>query len=287
MLYRKLKRRINELTSNVRLNRIATESLYGLACADYWERAMRSGRNAEPKRLLKYGYRVFSQNDEDGIIAEIFSRIATTDRTFIEIGVDNGCECNTLNLLAQGWRGMWFERNPVAVAQACRRLSRIIGGNRLRIEQVTVTAENVDRLLRDAALSPPPDLLSIDIDGNDYWVWRAITSLRPRVVIVEYNAVWRPPASVTMKYNPDHVWSEGDVNSGASLSALEKLGRDKGYNLVGCCFAGVNAFFVAKELCAELFAAPFTSENHYEPLRAFLLHNAFSRVIGADDQELV
>jgi len=287
MLYRKLKRRINELTSNVRLNRIATESLYGLACADYWERTMRSARNAEPKRLLKYGYRVFSQNDEDGIIAEIFSRIGTTDRTFVEIGVDNGSECNTLNLLAQGWRGIWFEQNAAAIAQARRRLSRILAGNRLSIEQITVTRENVDRLLRNTALSLHPDLLSIDIDGNDYWVWRAITSIRPRVVIIEYNAVWRPPASITMRYNADHVWSEGDVNSGASLSALEKLGREKGYNLVGCCFAGVNAFFVARELCAELFAAPFSSENHYEPHRAFLLYNPFSRVIGADDQEPV
>jgi hypothetical protein len=287
MFYRRLKHRINELTSNIRLNRIATESLYGLACADYWERAMRSERNAEPKRLLKYGCRIFSQNDEDGIVAEIFSRIGTTDRSFIEIGVDNGSECNTLNLLAQNWRGTWFERNAAAVTQAHRRLRRIIEGNRLRIVQVKVTQENVDELLHDTALSSRPDLLSIDIDGNDYWVWRAITSFRPRVVIIEYNAAWRPPVSVTMKYNADHVWIEGDINSGASLSALEKLGREKGYNLVGCCFAGVNAFFVAKELCAELFATPFSSENHYEPLRAFLLHNPFGRVIGADDPELV
>ncbi|MBV8356361.1 MAG: FkbM family methyltransferase [Deltaproteobacteria bacterium] len=248
---------------------------------------MRSARNAEPKRLLKHGYRVFSQNDEDGIIAEIFSRIGTTDRTFVEIGVDNGSECNTLNLLAQGWRGIWFEQNAAAVAQARRRLTRLLASNRLSIKQINVTRENIDQLLRDTALSLHPDLLSIDVDGNDYWVWRAITSLRPRVVVIEYNAVWRPPASITMKYNADHAWSEGDVNSGASLSALEKLGREKGYNLVGCCFAGVNAFFVARELCAEQFAAPFSSENHYEPLRAFLLHNPFSRVIGADDQEPV
>ena len=248
---------------------------------------MHSRRNAEPKRLLKYGCRVFSQNDEDGIIAEIFSRIGTTDRTFVEIGVDNGTECNTLNLLAQGWQGTWFERNPVAVAAARRGLSRMIDGNRLRIEQVAVTCENVDRLLRDTALSQQPDLLSIDIDGNDYWIWSAITSLKPRAVIIEYNAVWPPPASVTMKYNAEHVWTEGDVNSGASLTALEKLGRAKGYNLVGCCFAGVNAFFVASDLYPELFAAPFSSENHYEPLRAFLLHNPFSRTIGADIQELV
>jgi hypothetical protein len=287
MVYRRLKHRINELTSNVRLNRIATESLYGLACADYWERAMGSRRNAEPKRLLRYGYRVFSQNDEDGIIEEIFSRIGTTDRTFIEIGVDNGSECNTLNLLAQDWRGTWFERNAIAVAQARHRLSRIISGNRLRIEQVAVTRENVDRLLRDTAVSLQPDLLSIDIDGNDYWVWGAITSIKPRVVIIEYNAVWRPPASIAMKYNADHTWTEGDVNNGASVSALEKLGRDKGYSLVGCCFAGVNAFFVATDRCAELFAAPFTGENHYEPLRPFLLHNPFRRTIGPEDRELI
>jgi hypothetical protein len=287
MLYRKLKRRINELTSNVRLARIAADSLYALASADYWERSMCSARNADTKRLLKHGYRVFSQNDEDGIIAEIFARVGITEKTFIEIGVDNGSECNTLNLLAQGWRGIWFERNSAAVAQARKRLLRFTDINRLCIEHTTVTAENVDGLLREKTPSLQPDLLSIDIDGNDYWVWRAITSIRPRVVIIEYNAFWPPPASLTMRYNADHVWNEGDVNNGASLNALEKLGREKGYNLVGCCFAGVNAFFVAAGLCGGLFAAPFSSENHYEPLRPFLLYNPFARVIGPHDYERV
>src|SRR5438270_13263720 len=118
MLYRKLKHRINEFTSNLRLARIAAESHYAMAAADYWEKSMLSPRNADDKRLLKYGYRVFSQNDEDGMVAEIFSRIGVTNATFVEIGVGDGTECNTLNLLALGWRGTWFERNPSVVAQA-------------------------------------------------------------------------------------------------------------------------------------------------------------------------
>src|SRR5438477_11062884 len=136
MLYRKLKHRINELTSNLRLSRIATDSQYALAAARYWEKSMLFPRNAEDKRLLKYGYRVFSQNDEDGIVAEIFSRIGVTTETFVEIGVDDGTECNTLNLLALGWRGIWFERNPSAVAQARARLARLIAADRLTLQQV-------------------------------------------------------------------------------------------------------------------------------------------------------
>jgi hypothetical protein len=287
MLYRKLKHRINEFTGNLGLARIAADSQYAMTAADYWERSMLLPRNADDKRLLKYGYRVFSQNDEDGIVAEIFSRIGVTNETFVEIGVDDGTECNTLNLLALGWRGTWFERNPSAVAQARTRLARLLAANRLTLEEVIVTAENVDALLRAKTLSLQPDLLSIDIDGNDYWVWRAIASLRPRVVIVEYNAVWRPPLSISMRYNPGHTWTAGDINAGASLQALETLGREKGYNLVGCCFSGVNAFFVASELCGDRFAEPFTSNNHYEPLRAFLLYNPFGRSIGPDDLEQV
>jgi hypothetical protein len=112
------------------------------------------------------------------------------------------------------------------------------------------------------------DVLGIDIDYNDYWVWKAIEVIKPRLVIIEYNASLRPPLSLVVPYKPDHTWTGGNF-FGASLEALVRLGRAKGYRMVGCCFAGVNAFFVREDLCGDRFLEPATAEEHYEPERYF------------------
>jgi hypothetical protein len=112
------------------------------------------------------------------------------------------------------------------------------------------------------------DLLSIDIDFNDYWVWKAVNAVNPRVVVIEYNAMLRPPMSLVVPYEPTQRW-DGSNYGGASLEALVRLGQSKGYRIVGCSFAGANAFFVRDDLCADHFVAPATAEEHYEPTRYF------------------
>ena len=92
--------------------------------------------------------------------------------------------------------------------------------------------------------------------------------MRPRVVVIEYNATLRPPLSLTVPYGANTFW-DGTNYVGASLEALVRLGRTKGYRIVGCCIAGVNAFFVRDDLCADHFIEPATSEEHYEPARYF------------------
>jgi hypothetical protein len=109
-------------------------------------------------------------------------------------------------------------------------------------------------------------LLSIDIDGNDYWVWRAIEAVSPRVIIIEYNATFAPPLCNVVPYKADRIYG-GTNYFGTSLCALAKLGDSKGYNLVGCSFRGNNAMFVRKELCDDKFKFPYTAEEHYEPIR--------------------
>src|SRR6476659_9229686 len=100
-------------------------------------------RYAAPKRLLRYGFKVYSQHDEDGIIQEIFRRIGTAARTFVEFGVETGVECNTAKLLIEGWRGAWIEANP----QACKAISAnfvdFLKDRRLSLQQSLVTAENI------------------------------------------------------------------------------------------------------------------------------------------------
>jgi hypothetical protein len=234
----------------------------------FWTETLAQPRYADPKRLLRYGFKVYSQHDEDGIIQEIFRRIGATKRTFVEFGVETGIECNSVKLLVEGWRGLWIESN----AQACKNISStfdaFLKDRRLTLKQSLATAENINTLIKSGDLDGEIDLLSIDIDFNDYWVWKAIQIVKPRVVVIEYNAGLRPPLSLTVPYQPN-LAGGGTNFFGASLEALVRLGRTKGYRVVGCNISGSNAFFVREDLCADHFIEPATAEEHYEPPRHF------------------
>jgi hypothetical protein len=233
-----------------------------------WDDEMAKPRHADPKRLLRYGFKLYSQNDEDGIIQEVFRRIGTTARTFVEFGVETGAECNTAKLLIEGWRGLWIEAKADNADAIRRRFAPFLQDGRLTLTQDLVTAENIDTLITAGGLAGEIDLVGIDIDYNDYWVWKAITAVRPRVVVIEYNASLRPPLSLTVPYDPHGSW-DGSNFYGASLEALVRLGADKGYRIVGCSIAGVNAFFVRADLCGNRFLEPATAAEHYEPPRHF------------------
>src|SRR5262244_3045365 len=109
-----------------------------------WDEEMAKPRNADPKRLARYGYKVYSQNDEDGIIAEIFRRIGTTARSFVEFGVETGVECNTAKLLVEGWRGLWIEANPASAGAIRQSFGDFIAQGRLTLTESAVTAENIN-----------------------------------------------------------------------------------------------------------------------------------------------
>jgi hypothetical protein len=218
----------------------------------YWAEELAKPRNAEPKRLLRYGFKVYSQSDEDGIIQEIFRRVGTTTKTFIEFGVDTGNECNTAKLLVEGWRGLWIEASTPNVADIRKNFVAFLHEPKLKLVENLVTAENINALLKQAEMTGEVDLLCIDIDCNDYWVWKAIEVTNPRVVVIEYNATLRPPLSLVVPYEPTRHW-DGSNYFGASLEALVRLGRAKGYRLVGCNFSGANAFFVRDNICGDRF----------------------------------
>lgn len=223
-----------------------------------------NNRHREPGRLGSHSFQACSQNWEDGILHEIFRRIGAGDRVFVEIGVGDGIENNTSFLLASGWGGFWIDGNPEMMPQVQhwqRQDPRCLKGL-----VKFVTRENVGALLDEMDVPKTFDLLSLDIDQNTFHVWDALRSYRPRVVVVEYNASIPPGVDWKAAYGPDRVW-DGTINFGASLKALEILGREMGYSLVGCDLAGVNAFFVRDDLVGDQFAAPFTAEHHYEPAR--------------------
>ena len=222
-----------------------------------------------PKKLNCFEYQVFSQNGEDGIIEEIFKRIGTTNKFFVEFGAANGLWNNTTHLLIKDWQGLWIEGDEKCIAEIKAKFASLIKEKKLIIKQDYVTPENVEDLFKVARVPQDFDLLSIDIDGNDYWVWQAIKTFKPRVVIIEYNSLYRPDTKWVMKYNPQHNWNQ-TCYAGASLKSLEILAEQKGYKLVACDFLGVNAFFVRKDLIKDKFLPPYTAENHYEPPRYFL-----------------
>ncbi len=196
--------------------------------------------------------RVFSQNGEDGMIAEIFARIGAPTRTFVEFGVGAGTECNT-RLLAEvlGWSGVYFEPDPVAFPALAARYEH-------RPDVVTVNAAitpaTVDEQFAAAGVAAEPDLCSIDVDGSDYWIWRALTRYRPRVVVIEVNAAL-PPDERWAQPEDAPPWDETDA-FGASLGALRALGADKGYRLVHWDMTGVNACFVRDDLADAFPDAP-------------------------------
>lgn len=218
------------------------------------------------RRLERHGFRSFSQNDEDGIVQEIFRRIGVDRSVFVEFGVQDGLQNNSRLLLYRGWRGLWIEGDSDAYRRMQRSYRAELTSGLLQLRNSFVTKENIMDLIESARLGEI-DLLSIDIDGNDYWIWDAIT-LRPRVVIIEYNAKFRPPTAWVMEYNPEHRWDYTDYQ-GASLQSLSNLARRKGYSLVGCGLAGVNAFFVRDDLVQDRFAEPDVAAL-YNPPRYYM-----------------
>jgi hypothetical protein len=244
------------------------EHLGQLDLLRYWTNELATPRYANPKRLLRYGFKVYSQSDEDGIIQEIFNRVGTRNRIFVEFGVESGIECNSVKLLVEGWRGLWLDAGTKHVAQIRTHFRTFIDDRRLTANEAFVVAENINSLLEQGGVTGEIDFLSIDIDNNDYWVWKEITAIKPRVVAIEYNATLRPPMSLVVPYDPERRW-DGTNYFGASLEALVRLGRDKGYQIVGCNFSGANAFFVCEDIAEDLFVEPATAEEHYEPPRYF------------------
>jgi hypothetical protein len=212
--------------------------------------------------LTAHELRVFSQNGEDGVLAEIFRRIGVAGGGFVEFGASDGAESNAA-FLAQvlGWPGLFLEADPGAFSALEHRYR---GHPRVRTVQAAVEPDTIEELLRGAGVPAEPDLLVIDVDGNDYWIWRALSAYRPRLVIVEYNGAFDPASRRVMPYTPGFRW-DGTSAYGSSLGALEELGTEKGYRLVHTELAGVNAFFVREDLAGGLpsgDAVPRRSGNH-------------------------
>jgi hypothetical protein len=200
--------------------------------------------------LTRYELRCFSQNGEDGVIAEILARIGVSERFFVEFGIESGREGNCVYLAdVCGWRGLFIEADPGDFGRLEAKYRR---SPRVQTLEAMVTPENIERVLQDASVPAEPDVLSIDVDSQDYWIWEAISSFRPRLVVIEYNGSVSGQGALTQPRGNGAPW-DGSNYMGASLDALERLAASKGYVLVHTELTGLNAFFVREDLASGRF----------------------------------
>lgn len=231
------------------------------------DRLRSNPRYQNEKCLMRCGYKIYSQNDEDGLIREIFNRVGVTNKLFVEFGVGDGLENNSLALLFDGWSGLWIEGSGHASSRIQENFTNTLRSGRLKLIHSFITKDNIDGLISSAISEKEIDFLSIDIDGNDFHIFKAISCISARVVAIEYNAKFRPPIQYCMDYDESYGWNLLDDCFGASLKSLEILFKEKGYCLVGCNLLGINAFFVREDLVEDKFLEPFSAEHHYEPAR--------------------
>lgn len=209
----------------------------------------------EVPAISETGFRVFSQFEEDGKLLFIFSVLGMTNKTFIEFGSDDGVNSNSANLyFHHGWTGLFMDGNPKAIERGKRFFSKYPHPHMHPPKFVTtyINRENINRVIFEAGFSGEIGLLSIDIDGNDYWVWQAIEIVKPQVVIIETHNEFGLN-DIIVPYDPDYVYpGKHPVYHGASPIAMTKLAERKGYRLVGANELGYNFIFVRNGLADEL-----------------------------------
>ena len=197
-------------------------------------------RNESCADLSTHEFKVHSQWGEDGILQVLSRRVAVAQPVFVEFGVQDYVESNTRFLLKNNhWSGLILDGSAEAI-EAIRR-DPIYWRHNLKAVQAFVTRENINALLQTHGPTGEIGLLSIDIDGVDYFVWEAITVVQPALVVVEYNARFGPERAVTVPY--DAAFQRGaahysHIYYGASLAALVGLGKRKGFAFVGANSAG-------------------------------------------------
>jgi hypothetical protein len=202
------------------------------------------------KTLNDTEFKVYSQWGEDGIIAYLVSKLNIENNIFIEFGVENYTESNTRFLLKQfNWSGLVIDGSKENIDYIKK--DEIMWKYNLTPLQAFITKDNINDLISSYTTEKDIGLLSIDIDGNDYWIWESIEVINPRIVICEYNNLFGGEQSVTIPYDPFFVRNElhySNLYFGCSISALKNLATKKGYSFVGSNSAGNNAFFIRNDL---------------------------------------
>jgi hypothetical protein len=231
--------------------------------------------------LQETGFRCFSQCEEDGKLLFIFAMLGISSGTFVDIGAADGINSNCANLaLNFGWRGVFIDGNPVNINRGnefyCKHPDSWIYPP--KFVHAMVTRENINEILKMATVSVDVDLMSIDIDGNDFWIWDAIECVVPKVVIIETHIEFGT-RSIVVPYDKNYVFPGKHPDyCGASPTAMVKLANKKGYRLIGSNDYGFNTIYVRRGLGEKVLpevpvgivlAHPRNSERaaRFEPIK--------------------
>jgi hypothetical protein len=199
-------------------------------------------------------FKVFSQWGEDGIIQFLVQRIPIDEETFVELGVEDYTESNTRFLLVKdNWKGLIVDAN--SAHEHFLETSGLAWQHDITALTAFLDRENAGSLIAGAGFEGDIGLLSIDLDGNDYWILEALDVLRPRILIVEYNSNFGPDAEISIPYDEAFDRHQGHYSGlywGASLGAFARLADSREYGLVCCGTAGINAFFVRRDVLGSI-----------------------------------
>lgn len=215
---------------------------------------MRQLANLKLDSLQGYEFKAYSQNGEDGIIQFLINHVQICKNTFVEFGVHNYLESNTRFLLKQNnWSGLVIDGSQRNIDFI--KSDPLYWQHNLKAECAFVNRDNINCLISSNGLRGDLGLLSIDIDGNDYWVWEAVDCVNPCIVICEYNSLFGPTAKVSVPYDENFIYNLAHYSTlywGASIAAFHYLARKKGYSLVASNSSGNNIFFVRDDLLGDL-----------------------------------
>lgn len=257
-----LRRILDSLVRRVALKMRTEESLATvsrgeqLILAEMWRARAKLGH--PPYRLADVEFRAFSQTGEDGLLLYVFALIGFSNRVVVELGCGDGHECNSANLIINhGFTGVLYDGDSRLVARARQFFARSRDSKVWppEVVQAFITKENINDLLMRQGCTGEIDLLSIDIDGMDFWIWDSLNAVQPRVVIVEANNVWGATKALTVPYAPQFAatYLDGAPDyAGASLLAFTRLATKRGYRLVGSNRYGFNAVFVREGVGEEI-----------------------------------
>lgn len=224
-------------------------------------------------------FKVYSQSGEDGIIQYLINNVKISNKIFIEFGVENYLESNTRFLAVNNyWSGLVIDGNIDNINFIKK--DPIYWRCNLKAEHSFITKENINNIICKSGIDGEIGLLSIDIDGNDYWVFDAINSIKPAIIVAEYNSFFGSKRKVTIPYDPDFVRSDGHFSHiyyGASIAALTDVARKKGYKLIASNLSGNNVFYVREDLMGNL--KEISVEEAYRRINFREAHNKFGELI--------
>jgi hypothetical protein len=213
-------------------------------------------RNGTPLNIPDTGLRIFSQFEEDGILLAIFATIdVKMPGVFVDIGSGDGINSNCANLaLNLGWNGVFIDGNSSNIKKGRKFYNNHpdTWGYPPQFVEALISKDNINEVIQKAGIVDKVDLLSIDLDGNEYWIWEALTCIKPRVVIIETHTEFGFE-SIVVPYNPSEQYPGLHPHyHGASLIAIKKLAEKKGYRLVGSNLYGFNTIHIRNDICENL-----------------------------------